>query len=49
MITENERSVNTENAAESEFGNAIRELGVCVLLKKSIIRKKKGGRVFDIF
>lgn len=26
MITENEQSVNTENAVECEFGNAIREL-----------------------
>lgn len=49
MITENERPVNTENAVEYEFGNAIRELGVSSLLKKSNIRKKKGGSVFDIF
>lgn len=49
MITENEQSVNTENAAECEFGNAIRELSVSSLLKKSNIRKKKGGSVFDIF
>lgn len=49
MITENERPVNTENAVECEFGNAIRELGVSSLLKKSNIRKKKGGSVFDIF
>lgn len=49
MITENEQSVNTENAVECEFGNAIRELGISSLLKKSNIRKKKGGSVFDIF
>ena len=49
MITENEQPVNTENAVECEFGNAIRELGISSLLKKSNIRKKKGGSVFDIF
>ena len=49
MITENEQSVNTENAVECEFGNAIKELGISSLLKKSNIRKKKGGSVFDIF
>ena len=49
MITENEQSVNTENAVECKFGNAIKELGISSLLKKSNIRKKKGGSVFDIF
>ena len=49
MITKNEQSVNTENAVECEFGNAIRELGNSSILKKSTIRKKKGGSVFDIF
>ena len=49
MITKNEQSVNTENAVECEFGNAIRELGISGLLKKSNIRKKKSGSVFDIF
>lgn len=45
MITENEQSVNNENAVEGGFGNAIRELGVSSLLKKSDIRKKKAGSV----
>ena len=45
MITKNEQSVNTENAVECEFGNAIRELGNSSILKKSNIRKKKGGSV----
>lgn len=49
MITKNEQSVNTENAVECEFGNAIRELDNSSILKKSNIRKKKGGSVFDIF
>lgn len=49
MITENAQPVNTQNAVECEFGNAIKELGISSLLKKSNIRKKKGGSVFDIF
>lgn len=49
MITENSQKVNTENAVKCEFGNAIKELGISGLLKKSNIRKKKGGSVFDIF
>ncbi len=49
MITENGQKVNTENAVECQFGNAIKELGICRMLKASNIRKKKGGSVFDIF
>lgn len=49
MITENRKSVNTENAVECQFGNAIRELRVSSFLKASNVRKKKGGRTFDIF
>lgn len=49
MITKNYRNVNTENVVECQFGNAIRELKISSLLKASNIRKKKGGRVFDIF
>ncbi len=49
MITENIQKVNTENAVECQFDNAIKELGICRLLKASNIRKKKGGSVFDIF
>lgn len=49
MITENYKNVNTENAVECQFGNAIRELKISSLLKASNVRKKKGGSVFDIF
>ena len=49
MVTENLRNVNTENAVECQFGNAIKELKVSSLLKASNVRKKKGGSVFDIF
>lgn len=49
MITKNSQKVNTENAVECQFGNAIKEPGICRLLKTSNIRKKKGGSVFDIF
>lgn len=49
MITENSKKVNTENAVECQFGNAIKELGICRLLKASNVRKKKGGSAFDIF
>lgn len=45
MITENEQSVNNENAFECGFGNAIRELDASSLLKKSNIRKKKAESV----
>lgn len=49
MITENNQKVNTENAVEYQFGNAIRQLKISRLLKASNVRKKKGGSVFDIF
>lgn len=49
MITEGRQKVNTENATECQFGNAIKELKISSLLKASNIHKKKGGSVFDVF
>ncbi len=43
MITENSQKVNTENVVECQFGNAIKEMGICRLLKMSNIRKRRGG------
>lgn len=49
MISDIKANVNTQNAVECEFGNAIKELKISKFLKESNIRKKKGGSVFDIF
>ena len=49
MITDTAKNVNTENAVECQFGDAIKELKISSTLKASNIRKKKGGSVFDIF
>lgn len=48
MITKNEQSVNTENAVECEFGNAIRELGNSSILKNPTSAKRK-AEVYLIF
>lgn len=47
MINHSDENNNPE--IQCKFGNAIRELGICRLLKQSNIRKKKGGSVYEIF
>ena len=47
MINHTDGNNNPE--IQCRFGDAIRELGICRLLKESNIRKKKGGSVYEIF
>ena len=47
MINHTDGNNNPE--IQYKFGDAIRELGICRLLKESNIRKKKGGSVYEIF
>lgn len=47
MINHTDENNNPE--IQCKFGNAIKELGICRLLKQSNIRKKKGGSVYEIF
>ncbi len=47
MINHTDGNNNPE--IQCRFGDAIRELGICRLLKESSIRKKKGGSVYEIF
>ena len=47
MINHTDGNNNPE--IQCRFGDAIRELGICRLLKESNIRKKKGGSVYGIF
>lgn len=49
MIPDINQKVNTENVAECQFGDAIKELKISSLLRTSNIRKKKGSSVFDVF
>lgn len=45
----NHTTENNNSEIQCRFGDAIKELGICKLLKKSNIRKEKGGSVYEIF
>lgn len=40
---------NNNPEIQCKFGDAIKTLGICRILKDSNIRKKKGGSVYEIF
>lgn len=49
MINQNDEKNNTADQTEGNFINALQELGIAGLLRKSNIFKEKGHSVFPVF